>query len=80
MYLDALGECAQMVAAIAATIQAHPLAGRLGEGVQHIRRDTAVGGAVEQCVCAVRVGSGLIAGSWTPAKTWYFGADRGERG
>lgn len=62
-YLDPLGECAQVVAAIASTVQAHPLPGGLGEGFQHFGCDAAVGCAVEQRASAVRIGPGLIAGS-----------------
>src|SRR5262249_10232451 len=48
--LDALGEGAQVVAAVAAAVDAHPLAGGCGESLHHLRRDRLMVRTVEHCL------------------------------
>ena len=58
--LDALGERAQVVAAIAAALKADALAGGLGEGADHLRSDGLGAGVVEHGLGAFGAGLRLV--------------------
>jgi len=58
--LDALGEGAQVIAAVAAAIDTHPLAGGRCESLHHLRRDRLMGGAFEHSLRPLGIGPGLV--------------------
>ncbi len=47
--LDALGQRAQVFAAVVAVFEPHTLAGLTGEGLDHIGADSLIAGMVERC-------------------------------
>src|SRR5262245_48690386 len=59
--LDALGERAQVVAAIAAAFEPDAPARRAGEGAEHLRRDRLAPRVLKHGLGALGIGLGLIA-------------------
>ncbi|MDQ4419132.1 hypothetical protein OOT33_01570 [Sphingobium sp. DEHP117] len=59
--LHALRQRAHMIAAIAATLNSHPLARGGGELCEHVRRDQLLAHIAERGGDALRIGLGLIA-------------------
>src|SRR5262249_10510794 len=58
--LDALREGAQVVTAVAATVEPHPLAGRGRESRNHLRCDRLMGRTVEHGLRTLGIGLGLV--------------------
>jgi hypothetical protein len=62
--VDPLGQGSQVVTAVAAAGQAHPVAGGAGEGAEHLWRYGFLADRFEQGRAAVSIDTGLVAGGF----------------